>query len=109
MGKRCACNTTLKTYCNKRKMAQSRQVTCIQKPHPTDPHERISHLGGSWGKLSEETIMAQINSKEFEYFVHHPGLLPVKVIIASHNGRRYLKTETDYIRADNLLRLPQCP
>ncbi|MFI5246011.1 MAG: DUF3892 domain-containing protein [Gemmatimonadales bacterium] len=33
----------------------------------------------------------------------------VWVIIATHNGNEYLKTEADGVHPNNLLALPECP
>jgi hypothetical protein len=33
----------------------------------------------------------------------------VRVIVVTHNGREYLKTEGDRYSPDNLLALPECP
>jgi hypothetical protein len=33
----------------------------------------------------------------------------VNVIVATHNGNKYIKTEADGIHPDNLLALPECP
>ncbi|WP_414648332.1 DUF3892 domain-containing protein, partial [Dinghuibacter sp.] len=32
----------------------------------------------------------------------------VNVVVAQRNGRKYLKTEADAYRPDNLLSLPEC-
>jgi Protein of unknown function (DUF3892) len=76
------------------------------------PHERISHIGGinhcnSLWKLSEYDAINSISCGEFDFFVLVNGH-PVTVIIAEHEGRRYLKTESDGHSPDNLLALPEC-
>ena len=36
------------------------------------------------------------------------GGVSVDVIVASHNGNKYLKTKNDGLQPDNLLSLPEC-
>ena len=96
-------------------MAASRhKVSCINKRGSHhDPHERISHIGGTgsdgtrW-KLSEDDAIKAIEDKKYEFYVTVNGKT-VEVIVAKHNGRKYLKTEADGYSPDNLLSLPECP
>jgi hypothetical protein len=95
-------------------MATRHQVSCINKRGSHyDPHERISHIGGTNGdgtrwKLSEDDAIKAIEEKNYEFYVSVNGR-SVNVIVATHNGRKYLKTESDGYRPDNLLSLPECP
>ncbi|GAA4309093.1 DUF3892 domain-containing protein [Compostibacter hankyongensis] len=90
------------------------QVTCINKRgNHYDPHERISHIGGinsdsSRWKLSENEAIQSIEDGKYEFYVRVNGR-SVDVIVAIHNGRKYLKTETDGYSPNNLLSLPECP
>lgn len=86
----------------------SRQVKCINKADRYSSSERISNIGGTWGKVSEDEAIKQIKAGTQSYHVQ-VGYNDVKVIIATHLGREYLKTERDGTRADNLLSLPECP
>lgn len=88
-------------------MATSRQVKCINKTDRSSRHERIQSLGGDWGKVSESIAISHIELGTFSYHVR-VGLNDVKVIIATHLGRKYLKTESDSTTVDNLLSLPEC-
>jgi hypothetical protein len=94
-------------------MATSVQVSCINKREHQNPHERITHIGGinsdktRW-KLSEATAIADIKSGKYSFYVNVNGKT-VWVIVATHNGREYLKTETDSYSPNNLLSLPECP
>ncbi|MDB5198752.1 MAG: hypothetical protein JWO92_715 [Chitinophagaceae bacterium] len=88
------------------------QISCINKSDRYNPHERITHVGGKdiygskWRVTQQETIR-RIESKESEYYVHAGGRT-VNVIVATHNGNKYIKTERDGIQPDNLLSLPEC-
>lgn len=88
------------------------QVTCINK-HPShyEPHERIQRIGGRtadgpWTLLEDEAIDA-IKKQKYTFYVLAGGRM-ARVIVATHNGREYLKTETDGYAPDNLLNLPEC-
>ena len=81
-------------------MAISRQVKCINKTDRPSRHERISHIGGDWGyngariRITETQAIADIKAGTYNYHVR-VGNNDVKVIIAIHLGREYLKTESD--------------
>lgn len=90
------------------------QVTCINKRgNHYNPHERISDIGGinsdnrRW-KLGENEAIQSIEGGKYEFYVRVNGR-SVDVIVAIHNGRKYLKTETDGYSPNNLLSLPECP
>jgi hypothetical protein len=84
-------------------------VTCIHKRGShLDPHERIEGLGGAgWYKL-EDAIIYDIEHNINSYTVT-VGVRTVAVKVATHNGRKYLKTEADDVKPNNLLALPECP
>jgi hypothetical protein len=88
------------------------QVVCIRKRGPNyAPHERITHIGvgSSWSAtiLTQEDAIRRINSRSDSFYVSRGGRT-VEVIVASHNGRPYLKTEADSYEPNNLLSLPEC-
>ncbi|MFB6462798.1 DUF3892 domain-containing protein [Bradyrhizobium tunisiense] len=63
--------------------------------------------GGRWKQSVDQTIR-EIESREWEFFVAEGGRT-VDVIVATHNGNKYIKTTADGIQPDNLLSLPECP
>jgi hypothetical protein len=90
-----------------------KQVTCINKrPSHYDPHARIHSIGGvlngSRWKDSEDVAIANVKRDPQSYYVS-VGTHSVWVIVATHNGREYLKTQADGHSPDNLLALPECP
>ena len=94
-------------------MPKEVQITCIRKTNRTDPHERIHSVGGpnpngtTWRLTTDEAI-AGIDAGEWRFWTNGGGK-SVWVIIATHSGHRYLKTEADGIHPNNLLALAECP
>lgn len=91
----------------------STRIMCITKrPSHYDPHMRIQGIGGivnaaNWWR-DEDSAIRDVEADSTAYYVSAGGR-SVWVIVATHNGRKYLKTETDYYSPDNLLALPECP
>jgi hypothetical protein len=96
-----------------RTMAFSVEISCINRQSRTDPHQRISYVGGlnadrtTW-KLSLDEAIAGIESDKWTFWTMGGGKR-ADVIIAYHNGNKYLKTVADAVHPDNLLALPDCP
>lgn len=92
-------------------MTQRAQIKCINKIPRDDPYHRITHVGGftdrQW-KITLDEAIGIIERREWEFFTHD-GRYEAKVEIATHNGRKYLKTENDRDTPDNLLGLDECP
>jgi hypothetical protein len=90
----------------------SKQVSCITKREHQNPHERIQGIGGiangtRWWR-SEDDAIRDVERESKSYYVSVGGRT-VWVVVASHNGRKYLKTEADAYAPNNLLSLPDCP
>ncbi len=89
------------------------EIKCINKSSRSDAHSRIQNVGGinpdggRW-KLSEAEAIQSIKNGKYQFFTYGGGKR-VDVIIATHEGREYLKTQTDGIQPNNLLALPECP
>jgi hypothetical protein len=89
-----------------------KQVSCITKREHQNPHERIQGIGGveaaaRWWRSETEAI-SDVERDTRSYFVSVGGK-SVWVVVATHNGRKYLKTEADGYAPNNLLSLPDCP
>jgi hypothetical protein len=95
-------------------MAQDLEIKCIVKTDRSDPHERISRVGGvnadgtPWG-LSEDDAIAGIDNGTWRFWTQGGGKSVWVIIAVSAAGHRYLKTEADGIHPNNLLALPPCP
>jgi hypothetical protein len=94
-------------------MASQVRVRCVNKRPRQDPHLRISHIGGvnpdrtRWRMTETEAINA-IRAGRYSFYVEAGGRR-VDVVVATREGRAYLKTRADGVRPDNLLALPECP
>ncbi len=89
------------------------QITCVSKNDNQNPHERIRSIGGlnidgSRWKISQDGAIEGIKAGKWKFSTTGGGKLE-RVVIAVHNGREYLKTESDGVHPDNLLALPECP
>lgn len=87
------------------------RIECISKNERLDPHERIRRVGGNpegnrWWLTLDEAIAA-VEERRYDFYVQVDGRR-VGVLIAVHEGRKYLKTEADGYSPDNLLALPEC-
>jgi hypothetical protein len=87
-------------------------ISCINKTVHSDPHQRIRNVGGihngSRWKHTENEAISNIERQVHTYHVNQGGR-DVNVIIATHNGNKYLKTENDGLHPNNLLSLSECP
>lgn len=87
------------------------EVSCINKTDRNSQHERISHIGGTYKDTYWKVPIAEaihnIEMEFFEYYVNQIGH-EVKIIIATNDGTKYLKTENDGRDGNNLLELPEC-
>jgi hypothetical protein len=91
-------------------------VVCINKhPYHSDPHSRIQQIGTNETrgasspskKWTVSEVIAAIRRGDVFYSTDSRGDT-VKVVIANHLGREYVKTENDGIQPDNLLAKPEC-
>ena len=94
-------------------MAIRAEIKCINKTDRYNPHERIKSVGGvnpdggRW-KLSQPDAVIGVDNGTYSFWTQGGGKT-VDVIVAVHNGNRYLKTKNDGSHPDNLLSLPECP
>jgi hypothetical protein len=91
---------------------QNLQVTCVTKRDRQSAHERIQGIGGGATILgrwwhAEDDAIKNIENGLVGYYVS-VGEKSVWVVVATHSGRKYLKTEPDGYSPDNLLSLAEC-
>ena len=90
----------------------TRRIQCINKlPTHQDRHRRIQAVGdvesGQRWKDSEDRAITNVKANPQAYYVSEGGK-SVWVAVKTHDGREYLKTQTDRFLPDNLLALPEC-
>jgi hypothetical protein len=88
-------------------MSQIAEIKCINKLDRYNPHERISHIGGDGWKITLQEGIDLIASGLWSFYVSVHGIR-VDVIVATHNGHKYLKTRADGDQPNNLLSLREC-
>ena len=77
-------------------MPDTVRINCINKREHHNPHERITNVGGAnadgtaW-KMTEQAAIAGIEQGRWKFYVSVGGKR-VWVVIATHFGRKYLKT-----------------
>lgn len=87
-----------------------RAIFFVNRAYSHDPHERVETIGGinsdqtRW-KLSQSAAIAAIEAGTDEFYVG-TSEEPVKVIVHSHGGQKYLQTEREKTHPDELLSLP---
>ena len=88
------------------------EIQCINKSNRMDPYARIRNVGGvqngqRW-KMTEDEAIQAIRAGRRSFWTKGGGKI-AKVVIATHDGHPYLKTEADGVHPNNLLALPECP
>lgn len=93
-------------------MANSAQITCINKDDRYNQYERLTHVGGygtSRWKITQQEAIRNIERGEWDFYVSVRGKNVWVVVAVSRYGNKYLKTEADDDLPNNLLSLPECP
>jgi hypothetical protein len=82
------------------------RITCVNKQPRNDVHKQIERVGGSGWSISQDEAIRNIeNGEAYEVTV---GGVTAQVVIATHNGHKYIKTTADGYGGNNLLNLPEC-
>ena len=87
-------------------------VTCSEKAKVDDPYRRIKAVGGTrrdgrtW-KRSLERVINEIEAGEQTYYLNTGSTSP-NLIVAMHEGVKYLATPGEDEGPSTLLALPDC-
>lgn len=89
------------------------EVTCVNKPDRSSPHEHITHIGnlaGQW-RITRESAIKKIEAKEEAFYTIDRSTgqkVYVGVVRGDGNKAPYLRTHADGKWKDNLLALDEC-
>lgn len=87
------------------------QVTCITKrPNHLDPHQHITHIGGTGGtgwRWTAEAVISSIEGGSNSFYTLVSGKRANLAVVDGPHGK-YLRTHADGSWNDNLLALPEC-
>jgi hypothetical protein len=86
------------------------QITCINKQPRNNPHEGITHLGGTGGqgwKWTRQQVVDSINGHTNTFYTLVNGKRADVGVVHGPNGD-YVRTYADGVWTDNLLALPEC-
>jgi hypothetical protein len=94
----------------------SKQISCVNKIDRENPHERITHIGGThnwikWRITQAEGVRLTEEAKRYGLVAFHVGSGNDKVDVivkVSAAGHKYLTTEPDGETQNNLLSLSEC-
>ena len=84
------------------------QVTCINKQPRQDPHEGITHLGGTTWRWTRQEVITSIEAKTNTFYTLVNGNRGDIGVVNGPNGK-YVRTYADGKWNDNLLSLSECP
>jgi hypothetical protein len=94
-------------------MATDSRIECVTKSDGPGAHERIRFIGGKrddgtpW-KLSQEVAVLGMDEGRWLFYIM-AGKDKARVVVATSQGHRYLKTTADGEQPESLLGLPECP
>lgn len=85
------------------------EVTYITKGNSQNTHECITHIWGTFGKLSVQQAIQRIENCQDSFYVDRGGSMVDIIVSVSSCGNKYLKTNPDEYEQNNLLSLPEAP
>ena len=83
------------------------QVTCINKASHDDPHEGITHLGGSSWRWTRQQVIDSINAGANTFYTMVGGRRANVGVVHGARGD-YVQTHADGNWNNNLLALAEC-
>lgn len=89
------------------------QIRCIYKSNSIIPSERIRSIGGlnpngtRW-QITQQRAIEGIEQGKWSFYVVLQST-QIDIVVASHDGMKYIKGKYDISMPDSLLGLPECP
>ena len=83
------------------------QVTCINKIPRDNPHEGITHLGGSGWRWTRQQVIDSIEARTNTFYTR-VGNRRADVGVVNGPHGKYVRTHADGVWNDNLLALDEC-
>jgi hypothetical protein len=85
----------------------AKQILYVDKSR--DHIEHITHLGTATSRYTKRGLVRRMEEKGKEYFTEGGGKRAYLVVAKSASGEKYVHTQPDSSKRDNLLSLPKCP
>jgi hypothetical protein len=73
-----------------------------------DSQGDITGLCGSWGSQTKTAAISDIQTGSHRYYTSGPSGSQVDIIVVDGATGKYLRTEPDLTKSDNLQSLPDC-
>ena len=83
------------------------RVICINKQPRNNPHEGITHLGGTGWRWTRQQVIDSINAGTNTFFTYEDRNRADVGVVHGPNGD-YVRTHANGQWTDNLLALPEC-
>ena len=64
--------------------------------------------GSSWGRVTEQQAVDEIDNGVHNYYVQQPGTNRVEVVTYWAHGAKHVRTTPDQSSNNNLVNLPDC-
>jgi hypothetical protein len=90
------------------------KILCTRKTSHSEPHLRVSHVGGAnnsklpW-TLSVDEAIRTLELKQYTFYVMLDGRRTDVFVAQTKAGEKYLKCTADIVEGNTLASLPDCP
>jgi len=85
----------------------AKQILYVDKTK--DHVEHITHLGTATSRYTKRGVIRRMEEKGKKFFTEGGGKRAYLVVARSASGEKYVHTQPDSTKKDNLLSLPKCP
>jgi Protein of unknown function (DUF3892) len=74
-----------------------------------DRVEHITHLGTATSRYTRRGIVRRMEQKGKKFYTEAAGKRAYLTVAKTADGDKYVRTQSDSTKKDNLLALPKCP